>query len=109
MGDTWVTDLTHFLREDGSIAPASGPARKLAEHLGSIVACVTGRTGCARRLMSVQCRRRPRRKKCPGKIEAGIDRETVEIIWHCPICSDNGYIRNWQGTMWDLTQVQEVH
>ena len=43
MGDTWVTDLTHFLREDGFIAPVAGPARKLAEHLGSIVALVTGK------------------------------------------------------------------
>ena len=37
MGNTWVTDLTHFLTEDGTIGPKSGPARKLAEYLTKIV------------------------------------------------------------------------
>ena len=41
MPDTWVTDLKHFLNANGSIAPPSGPARKLAEHITSIVVELT--------------------------------------------------------------------
>ena len=37
MPDTWATDLKHFLNANGSIAPPSGPARKLAEHIVAIV------------------------------------------------------------------------
>ena len=37
MTGTWVTDLTHFLDEDGDIAPISGPAWRLAEFFTSIV------------------------------------------------------------------------
>ena len=41
MPDTWVTDLKHFLNADGSIAPPSEPARKLAEHITAIVVELT--------------------------------------------------------------------
>ena len=37
MGNTWVTDLTHFLDEDGVVGPLSGPGMALANYLGSIV------------------------------------------------------------------------
>jgi hypothetical protein len=30
--------------------------------------------------------------------------EDLEAIqWHCPVCSDFGVIRGWQGTLWDGT------
>jgi hypothetical protein len=37
MTGTWVTDLTHFLDEEGDIGPISGPARRLAEFFAAIV------------------------------------------------------------------------
>ena len=41
MPDTWVTDLKHFLNANGTIAPASGPAGMLAEHITVIVVELT--------------------------------------------------------------------
>ena len=38
MPGTGVTDLTHFLDEEGDIAPNSGLAWRLAEYFTSIVA-----------------------------------------------------------------------
>jgi hypothetical protein len=102
MGDTWITDLTHFLDETGRIAPMPGPARLLAEHFTAIVLMVSHPEIAIPPEYQVRCRRRPGRKPCPGYIEADIDVETNEIIWWCPICDDNGYIRNWKGTMWHL-------
>jgi hypothetical protein len=37
MGNTWITNLRHFLAENGDFSDFPGPARKLAEHLCSIV------------------------------------------------------------------------
>jgi hypothetical protein len=37
-------------------------------------------------------------------IETDIDPETNTIEWWCPECGENGYIRNWAGTLWDRAQ-----
>lgn len=109
MPDTWVTDLTHFLNENGSIAPLSGSARKLAEHIVAIVAELSSELADIGGFEKVPCRRRPGRRRCGGLIESWVDPETGEICWHCPRCGDNGYIRNWEGTMWDLTHDASSH
>jgi hypothetical protein len=38
MGDTWYTNLQVFLDENGAITAPKGSARKMAEHITSIVA-----------------------------------------------------------------------
>jgi hypothetical protein len=103
MGDTWITDLTHFLDQNGRIEPMPGPARLLAEHFTSIVLMASHAEDARSPEYQVRCRRRPARKRCPGYIEADMDSETDEIMWWCPMCGDNGYIRNWKGTIWDLS------
>src|SRR5207302_9267178 len=99
MADTWVTDLGHFL-EDGRLHPAlAGPARRLVDHLCAIVVAVTSAEPDDP--LGVRCRRRPGRKPCPGEIEGFIDPETNQIHWFCVACDDNGFISNWQATLWD--------
>ena len=109
MPDTWVTDLQHFLNETGAIGPPSGPARKLAEHITAIVAEMSADLGEIDGFKKVPCRRRPERRRCEGQIESWINPETGEIFWQCPKCGDNGYIQNWEGTMWDLTDAPSSH
>ena len=109
MSDTWVTDLTHFLDEEGGIAPSEGPVRRLAEHLAAIVSMVSRPEIIPPPEYKVSCRRRPSRKPCTGAIEADLDPETEDIVWWCPVCHDNGYIRNWKGTMWDFTDSEGIH
>lgn len=53
------------------------------------------------REMPVSCRRRPNRKACPGKIHAGFEPGTANILWSCPVCNDRGLICHWQNTIWD--------
>lgn len=108
MGDTWVVDLTHFLDEEGAIAPPKGPARRLAEHMVAIVAMASRPEIIPPPEYHVRCRRRPGRKPCLGMIEVDLDPETENIAWWCPVCDDNGYISNWKGTMWDLSKADEV-
>ena len=109
MPDTWVTDLKHFLNANGLIAPTSGSARKLAEHFTAIVVELTAELAEIEGIEQVACRRRPGYQPCKGFIESWIDPETGEIPWQCPKCGDNGYIRNWEGTMWDLTEDTSCH
>lgn len=108
MGDTWIVDLNHFLDEEGAIAPPKGPGRRLAEHIVSIVSMTSQPEIIPSPEYQVRCRRRPGRKPCTGLIEVDLDPETEDIVWWCPICRDNGYIRNWKGTMWDLSNSDGV-
>ena len=105
MADTWITDLTHFL-EDGLLPrELPGPALRLAEYLGRIVAAVTGAEPDDS--LGVRCRRRPRRRPCPAEIEGYIVPESNAICWECLVCRDNGLISNWENTMWDLREADE--
>ena len=82
------------------MAPLPGPARRLAEHVGAIVTSVADQPREVVAVTGVRCRRRPRRRSCPGEIRAVIDGES-NIVWECPACGDNGVIHHWQGTPWD--------
>ena len=109
VGDTWYTNLQVFLDENGAIAVSSGPARKLAEHITAIVAMASIPELIPSPEYQVRCRRRPGRKPCQGIIEADFDPEDYRIIWWCPVCDDRGYISNWQGSMWDLSEAGKFH
>jgi len=95
----WITDLRHFLDEDGSRSDMPHPARTLAEYFGCIVKSVTTRQGDAL-ATGVKCRKRHRRRKCPGEIIAFIN-DQESISWSCPVCEDNGAISGWKETIWD--------
>ena len=101
MDRTYITDIAHFLTKEGAIAPASGPAKRFADYLTSIVVQVTAPIAGKTISTMVQCQGRHSRKQCTGKIESNIDLQTGEIIWRCPACSDIGRICNWQGSFWD--------
>ncbi len=105
----WVTDLTHFLDEQAQIpVDIPGPARRLGEYFGSIVAAATGQEPPEGQKASIQCRRRPGHRRCPGIIDYCILPDT-SVSWVCPSCSDSGFISNWQGTAWDRSPHPQVH
>jgi hypothetical protein len=102
MGNTWITDMTHFLDEAGELA--SGMPRRaelLVIHFGRIVASVVEEEWGTIRDTGVPCRRRPGRKPCPGTIFAEVDPESIDVRWECTCCDDNGLILNWQAGPWD--------
>ena len=89
MADTWITDLTHFLENGRLPRELPGPALRLVEYLGKIVAGL------------------PERRPCPGEIEGHISPESNAIYWECLVCGDKGLISNWENTMWDLRAAGE--
>lgn len=105
MGDTWISDMTHFLDETGTIPECQGAARSIRDHLGAIVAFVTSWSSADEERSAVRCRRRPHRKPCPGWICASLDPDSREIVWICPICEDRGIISGWEHTPWDLSDL----
>jgi hypothetical protein len=98
-----IADMRHFLNEDGSLPDLPEPALKLALHLGAIVGWVSRSPSKDLRSTNVPCRRRPRRRRCPGEIQACLAPDTGTIDWTCPVCFDSGTIAGWEGTLWDKT------
>ena len=43
----------------------------------------------------------PGRRGCGGEIVAELDKASGHIVWHCPLCGDNGLIHGWRDTTWD--------
>jgi hypothetical protein len=101
MANTWIVDLRQFLTSAGTLAPLPSRARILAQHWTRIVA--QGST--FDQAPTLRCRRRPRRRPCVGILEIALDEDLEGMLWGCPICGDNGVIRGWQGTFWDLSDV----
>ena len=66
LGNTWVTDMRHFLDGAGAMPDGMpGPALDLALFLGAIVAWVTSGRSAADHRMNVACRRSPG-SRCKG-------------------------------------------
>ncbi len=93
----YITDLTHFLDEKGTIGPKSGPARKLAEFLGRVVAAASSRRA-VEDFGAAQCRC----NKCKGMATAVIAPDDA-IEWLCRDCGHEGRISNWRRSFWDLS------
>lgn len=104
MGDTWITDMRHFVDEHGEL-PDDMPSRalRLAQFQGSIVAWMTATGGLDGQMSrtNVNCRRNPNRLPCLGEILAVFEVESEAIVWECPLCEDKGRISGWEGTSWD--------
>lgn len=100
MPDTWIIDLRHFLAPSGSLAPELlPPARRLAEYCTAIAAQGSNFD----EPVNLRCRRRPGHRRCTGVLSINLGADLEEFVWRCPSCGDNGVIRGWQGTFWDLS------
>ena len=70
VGETYITDMGHFL--DGNSLPVGipAPARRLAEYFGQIVAVATARAAGPEFASALPCRRRPRHHPHPSHCHA---------------------------------------
>lgn len=92
----YIADATHFLDDKGAIGPKRGPARKMAEFLGSVIVAATLPNPSTRRPKCIKC------IKCSGTIEAIVG-TSDEIQWSCSTCSEAERISKWRHTLWGMT------
>ncbi|MGH9199828.1 MAG: hypothetical protein ACRD2A_01175 [Vicinamibacterales bacterium] len=99
----WVVGMRHYVDEATGDLLEVIPERvlSLAVFFGSIVAWVTDHLPQGDWLTNVPCRRSPGRRRCRGEIVAELDQTSGHIVWHCPLCGDNGLIHGWEDTRWD--------
>ena len=95
----FVADLRHFLDMPEDVP---GPARRMAEHLTLIVRAATAGEGGQPWVSALPCRRRPGRRPCPGHFALLRADVPPSIEWRCIACGDNGVIRGWEGSVFDL-------
>ena len=106
MGNIWITDMTDLpdLRDPDVDIPNA--ARRLTEYIGSIIEAATAQPPMEVQDTKLRCRRRPRRKPCPGHIFLFFDDKRGEIEWECNYCADRGVISGFEGTYWDKRVIQ---
>jgi hypothetical protein len=92
-------DISHFDGTDPDIHPA---AWKLAEHLRGIIRAATAIPTGHPLNSALPCRRRPRRRVCPGCIRIVRQDIPAYIYWECSSCEDSGVIRGWEDSPYDL-------
>lgn len=96
-----ISDITHFLNEDGEMTNIPVPAMKLFSFLAKIIEQVS--SSIAEPIVEVEilCCDRGSKLKCNGHIDAWCNEER-KIEWVCCKCSESGTISNWQKTKWDM-------
>jgi hypothetical protein len=94
-----VADLHHYLDLSDDVPV---PARRLAEHLSSIVRAATAGDAGMAWMSSLPCRRRPGNRPCPGRTILLRPEPPAPIHWKCSSCDDEGVISNWSDSPYDL-------
>ena len=105
---TWMMHLPRFLDEQGNLPKdLSVPARRLVKAICEFVTYATNFDGEGDELP--QCFAITKRKRCQGKVMPLVTVGGDNIGWHCSKCESSGFISGWQGTLWDLSELHEVH
>ena len=100
---TIVTDITHFLDEDGNVAELPKPAMMLIQFLGKIIKAVSLDVNSPIVAPELRCYERSSEVDCDGDIEAwALQRGNIE--WYCDSCGENGMISNWETSPWDVSK-----
>lgn len=108
MSDTWITDITHFLDEDGHIVSVPAEAKRMGDYFAAIVMMASFSEPDYPPEYKVSCRRRPNRKPCKEEIVGWIEPDGDDIFWICSKCQDRGRISNWRGTIYDMSNIGEI-
>ena len=94
-----VVDLRHFLDLPADVP---GPARRMADHLSRIVRAATAGDAGVSWVSALPCLRRPQRRPCPGNLALVRTEVPPAIDWRCTSCGDDGVIRGWERSAFDL-------
>jgi hypothetical protein len=99
----FYTALRDILESDGSVCT---PVPPIWSHFINITRAGTARSAGLEFESPISCRRRPRRRRCPGHLWILRTEVPEDIQWQCPDCQDRGFIREFRGTPWDLSGIK---
>ena len=103
MSNQYITQLIHFLDENGNI-PLDIPdeARGLGAFLGSVVAWVTNHVEPeVTNITNCPCIGELHGHHCLTEVMASYHPDSGVINWECPACESNGVITNWELSSYD--------
>ena len=98
---TMITNILHFMGEDGEAPDLPIEAKELLNFLTAIIEAATIEYERPVTQSSTGCRQVINGKPCPGEIEVWVYAENNQIGWECKKCGDEGVITHWEGTPWD--------
>lgn len=96
-----LTDISHFLDENGDLADVNSETKELFDFLSSIVSEASSDYGKPMILSCITCIQKVDNKVCGGEVEIWVGANDNRIGWECLECASEGVISNWEGTAWD--------
>ncbi|MFH1132841.1 MAG: hypothetical protein V1754_16020 [Pseudomonadota bacterium] len=96
-----VTDISKFDLADESLP--LGAQMRLVRFFGTVVSAASVLQPGEFQISNLPCRKRPKKRPCPGSIKLGRTIPADNINWNCAECGDEGVLTNWKGTRWDLS------
>ena len=96
-----ITDIQHFLDDDGEVPNLSAEAMNLLGFLTAVVERASEKYDAPISFLEGGCRCEVDGEPCPGEVEVWVFAEDNRIGWECLECGDEGIISNWEGTQWD--------
>lgn len=98
--------MNRCLDEQGEMLKEPLEVKEMGEYLASIIVMTTYPAPECPPEYKVYCKQWP---SCLEEIVSCVDPESNTIVWKCLKCSERGRISNWQGTIWDMTDIGKVH
>jgi len=96
-----ITNIKHFLEEDGTVPELPKEAKELVNFLSVIIESASSNYAVPLSFAATNCRCIIDGKSCTGEIEVWVYPEDNRIGWECLECGDEGIISEWEGTLWD--------
>ena len=98
---TMITNIQHFLDENGDVPNLTTEAQELLNFLGDIIIPATIEYDRPITVADTKCLTVSNGESCPGEIEVWVYAENNQIGWECLECEEEGIISNWERTLWD--------
>lgn len=96
-----ITDIQHYLDEDGLLVKLTPEASDFALFLTEIITSVSENYGLPLFFADTECKGIKDGKPCMGEVEVWVFASDNRIGWECVECAETGAISNWEGTRWD--------
>jgi hypothetical protein len=96
-----VTNIQHFLDDNGEVPDLPPEAQELLSFLAAVVQAATITYGQPMTLLEDLGHPVIGGTSCTGNLEVWVYAESNEIGWECLECGEEGIVTDWEGTAWD--------